>query len=256
MSKPRFAMILYTVREAAAEDLGGTLKRVRDIGFEYVQWSGMPVLPADEIRQALDTAGLTAIAGHVSLEPFEEKLDAEVDFWKTIGALDVAPGGMMPGCRDSLEVWLEGARRLDAVGAKLRDAGMRLSYHNHDFEFETFPGDDRCKLDILYAETGPANLYAELDLGWCHAGGANPAEYIRKYAGRCPVVHAKDMKAAPAEGECRFAELGRGVLDWDAIFVAGADAGVEWYVYEQDESDGDRWEAVETSFAFLDKQLG
>ncbi|MBN2308404.1 MAG: sugar phosphate isomerase/epimerase [Candidatus Hydrogenedentes bacterium] len=252
MSDQGFAIILYTVREPAKEDLLGTLKRVRDIGFEYVQWSGMPPLPADEIRKALDAAGLQAIAAHTSMEPFEEDIEAQIAFWNTVGTKDVAPGGMMGDCRDTLEGWLNGARRLEAIGAKLREAGMRLSYHNHAWEVEEkFPGDDRPKLDVLYGETGAQNLYAELDLGWVHAGGGDPAAYLRKYAGRCPVVHAKDMKPAPKEGESRFAELGRGALDWDAIFAAGSEAGVEWYVYEQDSCDGDVWDSVQASYEFL-----
>lgn len=255
MSKPGFAMILYTVREPAKEDLLGTLKRVRDIGFEHVQWSGMPPLPGDEIRKALDEAGLKAIAGHTGMEPFEEDFEGQVAHWKAIGAPDIAPGGMMNDCKDTLAAWLQGAKRLDVLGAKLRAEGIRLSYHNHAWEFEKYEGDDRYKLDILYSETSAENLNAELDLGWCHAGGVDPATYLRKYAGRCPVVHAKDMKPEPKEGESRFAELGRGALNWDAIFEAGQEAGVEWYVYEQDTTDGDVWDSVKASYEFLKANL-
>ncbi len=255
MGTPKIAMILYTVREPAKEDLPGTLKRVREAGFEYVQWSGMPKLPAEEARKALDDAGLTAVAAHVSIEPFEEEFDETVAFWKTVGSLDVAPGGMMRDCKETLEDWLRGAERLDAVGAKLRDAGMRLSYHNHAGEFETYPGDERCKLDILYEETSPEHLFAELDTAWVHHGGADPAAYIRKYAGRCPVIHVKDTHGKDAEGNVRFAELGRGLLDWDAIFSAARESGVEWCIYEQDKCDGDVFDSVRASFDFLAENL-
>ena len=255
MAKANFAIILYTVREPAKQDLAGTLKRVRDVGFEYVQWSGMPFLPADEIRQALDAAELKAIAAHTAIEPFEKDLKGQVVFWKTVGVADVAPGGMMADCKESLNDWLRGAKRLDAVGAELRESGIRLSYHNHAWEFDKFPGDDRRKLDILYEETDPKHLYAELDLGWAYAGGVDPAEYLLKYKGRCPVVHAKDMKPEPKESESPFAELGRGALDWDSIFRAGAEARVEWYVYEQDSCDGDLWDSVRISYEFLEKHV-
>lgn len=256
MSQARYAIILYTVREPAKQDLAGTLKKVRESGFEYVQWSGMPEMPGEQARKALDEAGLTAIAGHTGIEPFEEDFEQAVAFWKALGVADIAPGGMMKDCKDSLQDWRRGCERLDAVGAKLHKQGIRLSYHNHDWEFEKFPNDDRCKLDILYEETDPQHLRAELDLGWCHAGGADPAAYVRKYAGRCPVVHAKDMKAHPEVGQCRYAELGRGALDWDRIFEAGEQAGIEWYVYEQDETDGDLWESVQISHDFLKSKLG
>jgi len=251
MSEIGIALQLYTVREPAAQDLEGTLRRCREAGFEYVQWSGMPKVSAEEIRKALDTAGLKAIAAHCDVAPFEQDFDDQVAFWKTVGALDVAPGGMMSDCRDSLDAWLAGAKRLDAVGARLREAGMRLSYHNHAMEFETFPGDERCKLDILYAATSPSNLYAELDTAWVQVGGADPAAYIRKYAGRCPVIHVKDVAADLRDGRPWFTPLGQGALDWPAVFGASEAAGVEWYVYEQDTCEGDPLDSVRKSYEFL-----
>jgi len=248
-------MILYTVRDAAREDLAGTLARVRESGFEHVQWSGMPALPAEAVRRHLDKAGLTAIAGHTALDPFEADFDAAVSFWRTVGVSDVAVGSMMPECRDTREGWLAGAGRLDAVGALLREAGMRLSYHNHAFEFEDF-GDGVRKLDLLYASTRPDALYAELDTAWVYAGGGDPAAYLRRYAGRCPILHVKDL--APGrdpDGGYRFAPLGRGVLDWGAIFAAARDAGVEWCVYEQDTCEGDVFACVRESLAFLAENL-
>ena len=71
----------------------------------------------------------------------------------------------MKDCKANLADWLKGAQRLDALGAKLRAVGMRLSYHNHTFEFEKFPGDPRRKIDILLESTRPENLKAEFDTG-------------------------------------------------------------------------------------------
>jgi sugar phosphate isomerase/epimerase len=245
------ALQLYTVRDAAAADLAGTLKRVRDIGFEYVQWSGMPNRSAEEISAALEAAGLRAVSGHCDLESFERDFDTAVKFWRTIVMNSVAVGGMMGDCRDTLEGWLRGAKRLDAVGARLRSVGMRIAYHNHAFEFEKFPGDDRAKLDILYQETNPAHLYAEFDTAWVYMGGADPAAYLRTYAGRCPIIHVKDVAALRDDGAVRFMPLGEGVLDWPEIFKAGRAAGVEWYVYEQDTCEGDVFDCVRISYEFL-----
>jgi sugar phosphate isomerase/epimerase len=246
------ALQLYTMREPAKADLSGMLKRVRDIGWEYVQWSGMPDLPAEAIREALDAAGLKAVAAHVGVESFERDFEAAVRFWKAVGVTDVAPGGMMADCRDSLDAWLRGAKRLDTLGARLRDAGLRLSYHNHNFEFERFEGDPRCKLDILYQETGPGNLYAEFDTAWVQVGGQDPAAYIRKYAQRCPVIHVKDLAPEARDGHAWFTPLGQGVLDWDNIFAASRQAAVEWYIYEQDTCDGDPIDSARISLDFLE----
>lgn len=249
------ALQLYTLREPAKDDLAGTLRKVREMGWEYVQWSGMPNLPAPEIREKLDEAGLKAVAAHVGVESFENDFEAQVEFWKTVGALDVAPGGMMGDCRDSLEAWLRGAARLDALGAKLREAGMRLSYHNHDWEFEKFPEDPRSKFDILFEATDPKNLFAEIDVAWVHVGGVDPATCLRKYKNRCPVIHAKDLSEKRLLRRVQFMPLGQGVLDWDSIFAAGKEAGIEWYIYEQDNADKDIFECAQESYDFLKKHL-
>lgn len=247
----KFALQLYTVREPAKKDLQGTLKRARDIGYEYVQWSGMPELPAEEIRAALDAAGLKAIAGHASVENFEQDFSKELRFWKTIGVIHLAPGGMPSDNRKSLEAWKQGAARLDRIGATLREAGIQYSYHNHASEFEKFEGDDRYPIDILMAETKPENLRWESDLAWVYYGGEDPAAYLRKYKGRCPIIHIKDVAKDAPEGKHVFTELGRGLLNWDDVLPAAREAGVEWYAYEQDTCPGDPLESARISYEFL-----
>jgi sugar phosphate isomerase/epimerase len=253
--KRGIALQLYTLRDPAKKDLAGTLKKAREMGWEYVQWSGMPNLPADKIRAELDAAGLKCIAAHVSIEPFEKDFEANVKFWKTVGNRDLAPGGMMNDCKANLKAWLNGARRLNALGAKLRAAGLRLSYHNHAFELEKFPGDNRAKLDILMEATKPENLCAELDLAWLLVGGVDPAAYVRKYKGRCPVVHAKDVVRARNGKKQQFKPLGQGELNWPEIFAAGDEAGIEWYVYEQDSGEGSPFDYTQASYQFLSKHM-
>jgi sugar phosphate isomerase/epimerase len=254
--KPKIAMQLYTLREPAKKDLPGTLKKVREMGWEYVQWSGMPGMPAEKIRTALDEAGLKAISCHCSVEPFETDFEAQAAFWKTVGVTYAGPGGMMGDCRDSLEAWVKGAKRLDAVGAKMRKEGLQLIYHNHAGEFEKFPGDDRTKEQILADETRPENLALELDLAWVHVGGVDPVACIRKYAGRVPHLHAKDVVMTKGKKKHHFfVPLGKGELDWDGIFAAGREAGVKWYAYEQDSGAGDPFDYTAESYEFLRKKL-
>jgi sugar phosphate isomerase/epimerase len=256
MTTPGIAIILFTVNKEAKQDVPGTLKRVRECGFKHVQWSGMPPMEAPDIRKALEDADLTPVAAHCPMEPFEEDFAGQVRFWRTVGVRDVAPGGMMRDCQEDLEGWFRGAKRLEVIGEKLRNEDMRLSYHNHAWELEKFEGDNRRKLDILYESTAPENLCAELDTAWLYAGGQDPAAYIRKYKGRCPVIHAKDMKEERGEnGRPVFTPVGQGVLDWGAIIAAAKDSGVEWLVYEQDSCEGDVFDAVRESYRFLNENV-
>ncbi len=254
-TKRKMALQLYTLRDPAKKDLTDTLKKVRAMGWEYVQWSGMPNLPAEKIRAELDAAGLKAVAAHVGMEPFEKDFDTNAKFWKTVGITDLAPGGMMNDCKADLAAWLKGAARLDALGAKLRAAGLRLSYHNHAFELEKFPGDNRPKLDILMESTKPGNLCAELDIAWLLVGGADPAAYIRKFKGRCPVIHVKDVVLAKNGKKQQFKPLGQGEINWPEVFAAGDASGVEWYIYEQDSGEGSPFDYAQASYEFLSKQM-
>ncbi|HOK10166.1 MAG TPA: sugar phosphate isomerase/epimerase [Candidatus Hydrogenedens sp.] len=253
----RFGLQLYSVREPAKKDLQGTLKKVREIGFEYVQWSGMPDLPANEIRNALDNAGLKAISAHISIEEFEKNFDEQVQFWQTVGVTDLAPGGMMSDCRANSEVWLKGCARLDALGARLRLKNLRLSYHNHDWELQPFPNQSVSKLDMLLQSTCADNLYAEFDLAWIYVGGSNPANWLKKYPKRCPVIHVKDVRIEKkAIGKKHvIVPLGKGDLNWDEILPSAKTAQVEWYFYEQDSFQGDIFEEVSESYNFLKKRL-
>jgi len=252
-TKPGFGLQLYTVREAAKQDLEGTLKRAAEMGWRYVQWSGMPNLPADKIRAALDKAGLKCITCHTTIESFEKNFDETVAFWKTVGNKDVAPGGMMSDCTADLAAWLRGCQRLDELGAKLRNVGMRLSFHNHTVEFAKFPGDPRTKHQILLDSTKPENLCVELDIAWAFAAGVDVPAYIRKLKGRIAVVHAKDVVV---EGKKHtLMALGQGQVPWKEVFAAGKEAGIEWYMYEQDNGQGPLWDYVHTSYDFLNKSL-
>jgi sugar phosphate isomerase/epimerase len=251
-AKAGMALQLYTVRDPAKKDLEGTLKKAFDMGWRYVQWSGMPELPADKIRAALDKAGLKCIACHTSIESFEKDFDGTVAFWKTVGNKDIAPGGMMKDCTADLAAWLRGAKRLDELGTKLRGVGMRLSFHNHTVEFGKFPNDPRTKHQILMDATKPQNLCAELDIAWATAAGVDAPAYIRKLAGRIKVVHAKDVRMQGKKHT--LTALGKGSVNWKEVFAAGKEAGIEWYAYEQDYGQGPVWDYVQESYDYLSKQ--
>lgn len=250
--KAGMALQLYTVRDPAKKDLEGTLQKAADMGWRYVQWSGMPDLPADKIRAALDKAGLKCIAAHTSVGLFEKNFNEAVAFWKTVGNKEVALPGMMKGCTRDLDAWLNGCKRLDELGAKLRAVGLRLSFHNHTHEFEKFPDDPRTKHQILMDSTKPENVYAELDIAWAFVAGVDVPAYIRRLQGRIKDVHAKDVKLDGKKPT--LMPLGQGQVPWQDVFVAGKEAGIEWYIYEQDRGEGSPFDYARTSYEFLAKQ--
>ena len=143
---------------------------------------------------------------------------------------------------------IEAAKLLGKTG---KEIGIQLLYHNHDFEFVKVDG--KYGLDVLYDSVDEELLKTELDVCWVNVGGEVPAEYIRKYTGRAPVVHLKDFvmpgkkpakmyeligieddTAVSEADQFEFRPVGYGAQDMPAILDAAADAGAKWVVVEQD----------------------
>ena len=227
--KPKVALQLYTVRDETKKDFLGTLKAVAEMGYPAVQLAGNGDLPAAELKRALDDLGLEVAGSHLSLDPLEGNLEAEVDYCRAIGTVDVVLSALPQDLRLSEETYIAAADRMAKVADRCHELGARFSYHNHAFEFDRFGG--QFGLEVLLGAGDPTRVLWEPDVYWVKKGGEDPAAFIRRYAGRTPLVHLKDMAPDPAGS---FAEVGEGVLDWPAIFAAAEASGAEWYIVEQD----------------------
>ena len=250
MTHARLAAQLYTLRQSTqtAPDFAATMRKVRDIGYTAVQVSGIGPIPPAEVKAIVDEAGLTICNTHIGYDRLLNDLPAVIDQHRLWNCRHVAVGSMPGAYRDAGE---DGYRRFaheaSEIGRKLHDAGLTFSYHNHSFEFVRFG--KRTGLDILYAESDPRYLQAEIDTYWVQHGGGDPAAWINKVAGRMPVVHLKDMVIL--NGQQVMAEIGEGNLNWPAILDACRSAGVEWYAVEQDECQRPPLESLAISYANL-----
>lgn len=242
------ALQLYSVRDEFQKDMLGTLKAVKKMGYSGVEFAGLFGKSAAEIKAMLDEVGLVPVSAHVPLAEMLADPDKTFKTYKDIGCKYVAvpylPDELRPGA-DKFEQTLKDIDRLGKIAAGY---GLTMLYHNHDFEFIRLEG--KYGLDIMY-DTIPASvLQTELDLCWVNVGGEDPAEYLRKYAGRAPVVHYKDFsgkknenmyeligleKKAPTRPEgFEFRPVGYGKQDMPTILKATEEAGAEWVVVEQD----------------------
>jgi len=247
MSHPVLAAQLYTIREftQTAADLAASLKKVKDIGYTAVQVSAIGPIPDAEVKAMVDDLGLTICITHTAYPKLWIEIDAVIAQHKLWGCPNVAIGSMPGPYRETGE---EGFRRFaaeaNAVGEKLAKAGLTFSYHNHSFEFVKFG--QRTGLDLLFEETDPRYLKAEIDVYWVQHGGADPAAWVRKVAGRMPVVHLKDMVIL--DGKQIMAEIGEGNLNWPSVLAACKDAKVDWYAVEQDVCQRNPFESLKISY--------
>jgi sugar phosphate isomerase/epimerase len=240
------ALQMYTVRDESAKDFVQTFKRVAGIGYRAVELAGTGGFSAKDLKALLTDLNFAVAGSHVSLQQLENDLDSALDYNQELGNKNVVCPWLPEERRKSGDDYRALADTLNRAGAACVSSGMRLCYHNHAFEFETFDG--QTGWDILFQATDPNLVKAEMDVYWVEYGGQSAVEYLRKYAGRVPLVHLKDM----ADDEKRsFAELGQGTLDFDAILAAGDAAGVEWYIVEQDVCQRPSLESAQISLEYL-----
>lgn len=239
------ALQLWTVRDELAKDAPATFRALREMGYEYVEVAALP-LPADEIAGMLRDAGLAAMGAHIPLETVTGDTPAAIAYAKALDVAYAAVPWIGPEDCVGRQAWADAANAMDAAGQGFREAGITLCYHHHGHEFDRVDGE--YIFDVIMNTADAQNLAAEIDTYWAQFGGVDPVELMGRYAGRCPLLHVKDMAN---DAQRSFAEVGHGVLDWDAIFRAAKEAGVHWCVVEQDESTRGSLESARLSAEYL-----
>lgn len=242
------ALQLYSVRDDIAADFEGTLKKVKSMGYDGVEFAGLYGKSAAEVKKMCDEIGLIPISAHV---PYGELLKGDETFkiYAEIGCKYIVipwiNGEYLAGGEKNAE-FNENVRKF---GELANANGMKLCYHNHDFEFQKVDGE--YKLDRLYNDVPSELLLTQLDTCWVNVGGENPADYIRKYNGRIEIIHLKDFvggksenmygligtdgKEAPKENsKFELRPVGSGVQDFPAILKATEEVNAKWVIVEQD----------------------
>ncbi len=250
MKTTQVAVQMYTLREESQKDFAGTLRKVAELGFDGVEFAGYEGWDVNELKELLDELGLQAAASHVPLEELEFNLGQVIENQKILGSGYIVCPYLMPEQRTE-ENYQKLIRFLDEAGEICRGEGLTLCYHHHDFELERM-NDGRQALQAIYEDTKEENVKAELDIYWLAKAGEKPAEWMERCTNRTPLVHLKDMTK---DEEQFFAELGTGGVDIDSVLEKGKEAGVQWWIIEQDMSRLTPFESIEISINYLRKLL-
>lgn len=220
----------------AAETIEEQLSLLSDLGYTDVQpfFFGAP-----EDRSELDAYvallkkyGLTAKSGHFTLDIFEQSPDLVEEIARQFGMWLVVVPWINPEDRPATpEGWRALGEKLEAYTADMEKRGLTFAYHNHDFEMVPL-ADGSYPIDHLLGDKVPF----EPDLAWIAVAKADPLVWLDKYKGRIPAVHVKDV-APEGEGEEEkgFADLGHGILDWQALWDASVAAGARLMIVEHDQ---------------------
>jgi sugar phosphate isomerase/epimerase len=230
---------LFTLRDQLAIDLEGTLQALHDIGYTRVEHAGFVGRTVEEFNAALDAAGLWASSGHVLIpQPFDPAAwSASLADANTLGSryivhpffgINFATGEVVR----TTAPWRAFARDLNRAGRMARDAGLKLGYHNHNWEFFRLTDNpSRTAYDVLADTTDPDLVHLELDLFWATRGARDPVDLIKQNKGRVLQYHVKDMNQAGS-----FEDPGQGLLDFPRIFEHSREAGVVEYIVERDDA--------------------
>lgn len=271
MANLKVGIQLYSLRDKMEADMYGTLKAVKEMGYDCVEFAGYFGKSAEEIKAMLDELGLECISVHQLVET-----DEAAKYVKALGAKYAA----VPWYKveEFLDNWDATIEKFTNAGKILADNGLAMLYHNHDFEFRTKDGE--IIIDKLYSTIDSKYLNPEFDTCWVKYAGYEPTEYLAKYAGRINIVHIKDFwakrlangpvyalidsegkvdeddKPAENEREFEFRPVGSGIQDVKAIVEASIKAGAGYIIVEQDQwYEGDNLEDAKKSRDYL-KSIG
>ena len=221
------------------------MKSVKNIGYKYVQISGVEVNDAKFIKDVCDKSGLKILCTHRSYDAFLNDFDSEVERHKIYDSKYAGIGCLEKQHREDKETFLKTIETLNSISDRLKEHGIIFTYHNHAWEFSKL--DNKYYMDYLL-EYGRFSIMA--DIYWIAYAGINPAKFIRENSGRIDCIHFKDL-AVVNDSDVIYAEIGKGNLEWNEIITACQETEVKYVLVEQDTCLTDPMECLEISHDFL-----
>ena len=260
---------LYVLRAMLAKDFDGTLAQVAAIGMKSVEFAGFYGRTATQVRTSLSNAGLNASGAHCLLASMSDaEIGRMIDFCHEVGMpyMIAAVPSIKPAAGTGkaasgnpfehieLEDWRWSAERFNVIGARVRDAGMRFAYHNHNIEAQKYG--NIVAFDEVLRLTDPKVVGIEFDTGNFIAGGGDPYPYLEKYPHRFELAHvkewAKGFTPTSTSNFPKYAPFGQGVTDWKKMLTALKLVGVKEIFIEQDgTAAGDELGAVRQAYQYL-----
>ncbi len=239
---------LYTFRKAMSEDAAGTLKKIAALGYKEIETARSSKghyygLGAKGMKNICNDLGMTLRSGHVHLDK---------NWYKTLN--EAVESGQeyvivssMPSKGQSVSNYSAVAEKFNKAGEAAKELNLKFGYHNHAYEFESDHG--KVLFDVLLDNTQADLVHMELDLGWVIMGGKNPLDYFKKYPGRFPLWHLKDMNLK----EKHSTEFGKGSLDILSMFQHSKESGLKYAFVEQEEYTSSPMQSMKENIEYLNQ---
>ncbi|PBJ06088.1 sugar phosphate isomerase/epimerase [Flavobacterium sp. ACN6] len=262
MNKKEIGLQLYTLREELPNDVKATLEKVSKAGFTTVETYGFSIkdqfwgLTPKELKKLLDDNGLKAVSGHYNLGSFlydgnTSELIASIEAAKNLKSEFLTVPWVDEPFRRNLEDYKKIASRLNEAAKMCEKAGLKLAYHNHDFEFQKYEG--ITGYEILLNETDKDIVYFELDLYWVIHSGNDPIKLFSENPGRFKMWHVKDKDK---NNNDLNTEVGSGLIDFKPLFAAAKQSGMIHFFVEQENNFAvNSFDSIKSSCDFISKNL-
>ncbi len=246
----RVGLQLYTLRDMMAVSVPAVLKLVAAVGYKELEFAGYFNHSTKEIRKIIDGEGLSAPSAHIPLDTFRnDGIEKVIDTAMEVGHKYVVIPYLTEQQRGTtIDVYKKLAEECNVWGEACNKQGLKLAYHNHDFEFKVTDGVE--PYDVLLNEVDADKMAMEMDLFWMSKAGKDPLAYFAKYPGRFKLWHVKDKDA-----EGQFADVGTGTIDFARIFAASQQAGVEHRFVERDQTQ-DKLKTIQQGYKAVSALLG
>ncbi len=259
--KKKYGVALYTLRNDLGKDLGGTLQYVSKAGYSQVElfaFDGKTYFgkAPKEFKALLNDSKLIAPSAHFNLPGF--LYEGKLDVWKSAveAAVTMENKYMVVPYIESKyrtpEFYKSMVDQIQKAAELTKAAGMKLAYHNHEFEFEKGP-DGKTYFEMLLSQTDPALVDFEMDLYWMTYANQKPVDWFAKYPGRFSMFHLKDLTVA-ADGKKEFAPVGDGIVDFTSAFAQSKLAGLKYGFVEQDSCKVTPEQCIKKSIDYLKKK--
>jgi len=239
----RIALQLYTVRDLAGKDFEGTIRKVAEVGYRYVETAGFPGSTPEKAAQLFNELGLKVIAAHSAM-PLGDAKNQVLETMEAIGK----PRLICPYAPQEELKTIEGVKRLCAslneANQVARENGMEFGFHNHWAEYGKAEG--QYVYQIMKENLDPS-IFFELDTYWIKVAGVDPVDVVREMGKRAPLLHIKD---GPGNREDPMTPAGDGIMDFPTI-IAAAGNNAEYLIVEMDRVAIDPIEAIRKSYNYL-----
>jgi sugar phosphate isomerase/epimerase len=245
---------LWSLREYLPKDLGGTLSKIRALGFREVEGAGLWGKTVSEVRAALDAAGLRCQSAHMQFDRLRDDLKGALVEATALGARSVVCPWIPHEKTFTRDDALKAAEAFNRFGTEAAKADLRFGYHCHGYDF--VPSAEGTLFETIATNTDPSRVAFQVDVFHTYHGGADPVQLIQRYKSRVTSLHLKDLKkgvavqVGTAVGRPEDdVPVGSGQIDMPAVLRAAMNAGASIY-YLEDES-ADPWGHIPRSLAFL-----